>query len=131
MAAALASSSCAWLRYEDQIRTHVELMERIAADAGSAVQGAGYRLRPADLQTMAYPLERAAALRKRIESNRVDPALRAAFGDFVGAYSQLYEYLDQVRSTADEPRLSERVDELLAGVDRAAGRVRAALGAGG
>lgn len=128
LAAALALTACAWLRYDDQVRTHVELMERIAADAASAVSTGSYRLRPADLQTMSYPLERAAELRAKIADGRVEPAVNEAFGRFVEAYSALYQYLDRVRTTAGEPRRAKRVEELLADVAGAAAQVRAALG---
>ena len=33
---AMSAVSCHWLRYHDLVRTHVDLMERIATDVGDA-----------------------------------------------------------------------------------------------
>jgi len=122
-----AAPACHWLRYHDLARTHVDLMERIANDAGAAIAESDYRLRPADLQTMAYPLERAAGFLDETAGRREDTASWQRLGEFIAAYQELYEYLDRVRTTPDEGKRARKVDALIRAVNERAAAVRAAL----
>jgi hypothetical protein len=123
----MSASSCHWLRYHDLARTHVDLMERIANDVGAALRIGEYRLKPGDLQTMAYPLERAMAFLEESSGRRGHSASRQRLEEFVGAYQELYEYLDRVRTIADEERRIKKVDALIAMVNEKAAATRAAL----
>ena len=123
----LSASSCHWLRYHDLVRTHVDLMERIAMDVGDAVDSGKYRLRPADLQTMAYPLERAHAFLDETEGRRDSTASRMRLEEFVEAYQELYEYLDRVRTISSDDKRAKKVDALIAEVTRRAQATRSAL----
>lgn len=54
-------------------------------------------------------------------------ASRQRLEEFVGAYQELYEYLDRVRTIADEERRIKKVDALIAMVNEKAAATRAAL----
>lgn len=123
----MATSSCHWLRYHDLARTHVDLMERIANDVGAALGVGEYRLKPGDLQTMAYPLERARAFLEESRSSREQSESHERLEEFVQAYQELYEYLDRVRTIADDGRRIKKVDALIAIVNEKAAVTRAAL----
>lgn len=124
---AVPTASCHWLRYHDLARTHVDLMARIANDVGTAIENSQYRLRPADLQTMAYPLERAAGFLEDSRGRRAETASWQRLAEFVAAYQELYEYLDRVRSTPDDGKRRRKVKELIAAVNERAAATRAAI----
>jgi hypothetical protein len=75
-------------------------------------------------------LERASELLEQLENGpieKVNVEVLEGFRRFVAVYSELYQYLDRVRTTAGEPKREARVAELLGRVRDAAGGVRAAL----
>jgi cell fate (sporulation/competence/biofilm development) regulator YlbF (YheA/YmcA/DUF963 family) len=125
--ASLGASSCHWLRYHDLARTHVDLLEQIADDVGAALDVVDYRMKPGDLQTMAYPLERAMAFVEESRRARAQLQSHQRLAAFVEAYKALYEYLDRVRSVRQEEGGTRTVNALIAVVNEHAAAVRAAI----
>ncbi len=127
--AALAVSSCHWLRYHDLARTHVDLLDRIALDVGAALDVVDYRMKPGDLQTMGYPLERAIAFVEESRGSRGELASHKRFVEFVDTYKELYEYLDRVRTASAQEDGLRMVRSLITSVNEKAAAVRAAIDA--
>ena len=121
------SHACYWLRYHDLLDTHVELMERLALDAGDALLAADAHLRNADIERLRYPLERArqfAAVSQRHYSER--PSL-ARFESFITAYATLVEDLDRLRAFALGRAQRRRARSLVEEVTARAAAVREAV----
>jgi hypothetical protein len=121
-------SGCYWLRYHDLLRTHVDLMEQIAEDAGAGLAAGHGVLQPADIERLRYPLERArsfaAISARRFGGEGSAPASLAEFESFIEAYAALVSDLDRLRvaevSEVDLRRIREQVER----VGTLAGRIR-------
>ncbi|MFQ5477751.1 MAG: hypothetical protein ACE5E4_03955 [Candidatus Binatia bacterium] len=88
-------AGCYWLRYPDIVRTHVELLERMALDGRDMVAaGMEGRLDSRELERFRYPLERAKGFQRLVGPRFAGKESLALFSDFLGEYEALLELME-------------------------------------
>ena len=120
-------SACYWLRYPDLVQTHAELMERMAIDAGAALDTPDQGLAPSDIERMSYPLDRAKSFAEISERHFGERASLEHLRSLIEAYADLVGYLDRVRSRPVGERERDRARGRVARVSELAAEVRRAL----
>jgi hypothetical protein len=118
----VAIAGCFWRTYPQRLRTHSELLVAFARKGRDLV--ATGRFTAENLPELTYPLERAAAfaadVRRRTET---PPESLTAFEREIALYRAFVERVDRSRHDRDDS-----LDAAVAGIERAAHDVDAALG---
>jgi hypothetical protein len=143
VAALYVAAGCYWLRYYDLMKTHVDLMARLAADASAELAAAPDALQPADIERMRYPLQRARQFAAVVRQRYPDRVSLARFDALIDAYAELVTELDRARALdlgrdgrparrrRPEARAEEATKRLAAEVAERAAQVRRAMAAEG
>ncbi len=122
-----AAGGCHWLRWRALARTHVDLIEQLAADAVESMSAPQAGLEPADIERLRYPLARARAFADGQRGRFAQAPWLARFDRLLDAYAGLVDWLDRARVRRTTARDRRRAAVLLARVRSAAEAVRREL----
>jgi hypothetical protein len=126
---ATVAGGCYWLRYHDLLETHLGLMQGLAADAGASLAAGEGLLRPADIERLRYPLERARQFVAISRPRFAGRASLARFEVFVEGYGELVDDLDRARVKRPRVATLAATRRQIARLDDLADEVRAAVAA--
>jgi hypothetical protein len=124
-----SAGGCAWLRWRELARTHVDLLERMATDAADTFSARPQELRPADIERMRYPLSRAREFAASSRSRFEDAEWVTRFDRLLTDYDALVGWLDRARTRNAGPRERDKAVTLTQQVRDDAAAVREALDA--